>query len=91
MVPEEELQAEDIDGTPIAEDDEVVFVDATMSSTAVSPEPIPIPAPVRASMCRQQAVKGHGTKDHPYEIDFTPAFHGFWTLPTRAHSERGSS
>ena len=87
MVPEEESQAEDIDDTPIAEDDEVVFMDATMSSTAVSPEPIPIPAPIRASVRRQQAVKGHGTEVHPYELDFTPAAHGFHALPARAHSE----
>ena len=43
------------------------------SSTAVLPKPIPIPAPVRASVHTQQAVKGCGTKDHPYDIDFTPA------------------
>ena len=50
---EEGPQAEDIDSTPIIDGDEVVSVDAAVSSTAVSPKPIPIPAPVRASMHRQ--------------------------------------
>ena len=76
MVPEEEVpQEEDLDGSAMVEDKEGFHSDAGVSSTAVSPEPIPIPAPVSASVHTQQAVKGHGTKDHPYNLDFTPAMH----------------
>ena len=92
MVLEDEApQEEDVDGTPIVEDDEVVSIDATVSSTAMTPKLILIPAPVGASMRRQQAVKGHRTKDHPYELDFIPTIHGFYALPTGACSERGSN
>ena len=73
MVPEEEVpQEDDVNGSAMAEDDKGFHSDAGIFSTAVSPEPIPIPAPVRASVHNQQAVKGHGTKDYPYELDFTP-------------------
>ena len=44
---------------------------AGVSSTAVSPEPILIPAPVRDSVRFQKVVKGRGTKDCPYDLDFT--------------------
>ena len=59
----------------MVEDEESFHSDAGVSSTVVSPKPIPIPAPVRASMHTQQAVKGRGTKDHPYDLDFTPTVH----------------
>ena len=73
---EEPPQEDDLDGSAMAEDDGGFLGDAAVSSTAVSPEPIPIPAPVRVSMRTQQAVKGHGTKDHLYKLDFTPAICG---------------
>ena len=74
MVPEEEApQEDDLDGSAMVEDEECFHSDVGVSSTAVSPEPIPIPTPMRASVHTQQAVKGHGTKDHPYNLDFTPA------------------
>ena len=77
MVPEEEaLPEEDLDGSAMAEDVESSHSDVGVSSTVVSLEPILTPAPVRASVCTQQVVKGRGTKDHPYDLDFTPAVHG---------------
>ena len=72
MVPEEEASLEeDLDGDAMAEDEVSSCSDAGVSSTAVSPEPIPIPAPVRASVHIQRAVKGHGTKDCPYNLHFS--------------------
>ena len=71
MVPVEEApQEEDLDGDAMVEGEENSCSDAGISSTAVSPEPTPIPAPVRASVCYQKAVKGRGTKDCPYDLDF---------------------
>ena len=54
----------------MAEDEGSFRSDAEVSSTVVLPELILIPAPVRASVHTQQAVKGRGTKNHPYELDF---------------------
>ena len=55
------------------EDEGSFHSSAGVSSTAVSPEPIPILAPVRDSVRFQKAVKGCGTKDCPYDLDFTPS------------------
>ena len=73
MVPAEEAPREDdIDGDAMAEDNKEGYPsDAGMSSTMVSPEPILIPAPMQATMCTQKAIKGRGTKDCPYDLDFT--------------------
>ena len=72
MVPvEEEPQEDDLDGDAMVEDEGSFCSNAGVSSTAVSPEPIPILAPVRDSVCFQKAVKGRGTKDCPYDLDFT--------------------
>ena len=76
LIPEEETpRAEDLDGDIIVEDKGSFHSDAGASSTAVLPEPIPIPAPVRASMRNQKAVKSHGTKDYPYDLDFALSIH----------------
>ena len=73
MVPEEEApQEEDLNGDAMVEDEGSFCSDAGVSSTAVLPKPIPIPAPVRASMHYQKAVRGRGTKDCPYDLDFAP-------------------
>ena len=72
LVPEEEApQEEDLNGDTMVED-EGFRSDTGVSSTAVSPKPIPILAPVRASVHYQRAVKGCGTKDCPYDLDFAP-------------------
>ena len=74
MIPvEESPQEENLDGDTMIEDEGSFRSNAGVSSTAVSPKPIPIPAPVRDSVCFQKAVKGRGTKDCPYNLDFTPS------------------
>ena len=80
ILEEEGPSGENINGSVITDDDKVILVDTAVSSTAVSPEPTPIPAPVRASVCNQQAVKGRGTKDHPYKLDFAPTICGSFVL-----------
>lgn len=44
-------QDEDAIRSPITDDDEVVEIDAPVSSTAMSLDPIPIPIPMRESVC----------------------------------------
>ena len=61
---------------------------AGVSSTAVSPKPIPIPAPVRDSVRFQRAVKGCGTKDCPYDLDFTPSVHRSCGIPPESCRDR---
>ena len=74
MVSIEEMpQGEDLDGDTMIKDEGGFCSDVGVSSTAISPKPIPIPAPVRDSMHFQKAVKGHGTKDCPYNLDFAPS------------------
>ena len=73
MVPiDESMDAEEADakGELAEETREVIKV----SSTAVSPEPLPIMVeqPVRG---QQKAICGQGTKYHPYMI----GFHGSWS------------
>ena len=66
----EEAEEADAEGELAEETIEVTEV----SSTAVSPEPIPVQVerPVRG---RQMAIRGRGTKYHPYMI----GFHDSWT------------
>ena len=61
---------------------------AGVSSTAVSPKPIPIPAPVRDSVRFQKAVKGRGTKDCPYDLDFTPSVRRSRGVPPKSRQDR---
>ena len=73
MVPVKEMPLEENLNSDAMTEDEVCFrSDVGVSSTAALPEPIPIPAPVRTSVHNQKAVKGRGTKDCPYNLDFAP-------------------
>ena len=82
MVPvEESPQEEDLDGDAMIEDKGGFCSDAGVSSTAVPPEPILVPAPVRGSVRFQKAVNGCGTKDCPYDLDFTPSIRRSHGIP----------
>ena len=76
LVPEEEApREEDLDGDAMVKDEGSFHSDVGVSSTAVLPEPIPILAPVRDSVRFQKAVRGCGTKDCPYDLDFALSIH----------------
>ena len=66
MVPKEEApQEENLNSSTMVEDEGSFHSDVGVSSTVVSLEPIPIPAPVRASVHTQRAVEGLGLKIIP--------------------------
>ena len=89
MVPVEEApQEEDLDGDAMVEDKVSSRSDMGVSSTVVSPKPILILAPVRDSVCFQKAVKGHGTKDCPYDLDFTLSIHRSRGVPPESRQDR---
>ena len=89
MVPvEESHQEEDLDGDAMVEDKGSFRSNAGVSSTAALLEPIPIPAPVRDFVCFQKAVKGRGTKDCPYDLDFTLSVRRSRGIPPESRQDR---
>ena len=89
MIPvEESPQEEGLNGDTMIKDEGGFRSDAGVSSTAVSPKPIPIPAPVRDSVRFQKAVKGHGTKDCPYNLDFTLSICRSHGVPPESRQDR---
>ena len=88
VLEEEAPQEGGLDGSAMIEDKVSLRSDVAVSSTVVSPELIPIPAPVRASVHTQQALKGCGTKDQPYDLDFTPTVRRGRGVPPETHRER---
>ena len=70
------------------EDEGSFCSNAGVSSTAVLLEPIPIPAPMRDSVRFQKAVKGCGTKDCPYDLDFTPSVCRSRGVPPESRRDR---
>ena len=86
LVPEEEApQEEDLDSDAMVKDKGSFCSDAGVSSTAVLSKPMPILAPVRASVHNQRAVKGCGTKDCPYDLDFAPSVCRSCGVPPESH------
>ena len=74
LVPKAEApQEEGLNGDVMIQDEGSFRSDVRVSSTAVSPKPILILAPVRDSVRTQKAIKGCGTKDCPYDLDFAPS------------------
>ena len=89
MIPVEEApQEEDLNGDAMVKDEGSYRSNAGVSSTAVSPKPIPILAPVRDSVRFQKAVKGRGTKDCPYDLDFTPSVRQSHGVPPESRRDR---
>ena len=72
----------------MVEDEGSFRSNAGVSSTVVTPEPILIPAPVRDSMRFQKAVKGCGTKDCPYDLDFTLSVRRSCGVPPESRRDR---
>ena len=86
LVPEEEApREEDLDGDAMVKDEGSFHSDVGVSSTAVSPKPILIP--VRDSVHTQKAIKGRGTKDCPYDLDFAPSVHRSRGVPPESHQD----
>ena len=96
LVPEEEApQEENIEGSPTAEDAEGSDGDAAVSSTAVSPKLIPIPAPVRASVhtqCHRAIFYTHFSSFlAPFPLHFFGLFYSIRPIPIPQHHTRSFS